>query len=109
MRMSFAVLALVFALAGARAQTSSAPAPPSPPSAEASIHGYGDHDKTCIAWTDQCRTCARGANDEVTCSNIGIACQPAAIACTARQSPKQPESKQPEPKQPEPKQPGPAK
>jgi hypothetical protein len=59
-----------------------APAPPSP--AEASIHAYGDRDKTCQAWTDQCRTCARAAADGVNCSNIGIACQPAEITCTSR-------------------------
>jgi hypothetical protein len=65
------------------AQTA-APAP-APPAAEAAIHGYGDRDKTCLAWTDQCRSCTRADNDEVHCSNIGIACQPAAeIACTAR-------------------------
>jgi hypothetical protein len=93
MRISVAVFALVFALAAVRAQTPSAPAPSSPSAAEASIHGYGDHDKTCLAWTDQCRSCTRGAKDEVICSNIGIACQPTAIACTQRR---------PEPKQPEP-------
>ncbi len=83
MRTIVAALALVLTGAPALAQ-SSAPAPPAP--ADASIHGYGDRDKTCTAWTDQCRTCARGANDEVSCSNIGIACQPAEIVCTARQS-----------------------
>jgi hypothetical protein len=86
MRMSLAAFALVLAVAAARAQTSSAPAGSPPAStAEASIHAYGDRDKTCLAWTDQCRSCTRGFNDEVNCSNIGIACQPAAIACTARQ------------------------
>ena len=78
------VMALVLVTASARAQT--APEPPAPPSAaDVSIHAYGDRDKTCLAWTDRCRSCTRGANDEVSCSNIGIACQPAAIACTARQ------------------------
>jgi hypothetical protein len=65
----------------------SAPAPtqaPTPEAAEASIHAYGDRDKTCLAWTDKCRSCARGDADAVTCSNIGIACQPAEITCTSR-------------------------
>jgi hypothetical protein len=64
------------------------PAPSSAPSSEsaseASIHAYGDRDKTCLAWTDKCRSCARGADDAINCSNIGIACQPAEITCTSR-------------------------
>jgi hypothetical protein len=64
-----------------------APAPtkaPASESSEASIHAYGDRDKTCLAWTDKCRSCARGDADAITCSNIGIACQPAEITCTSR-------------------------
>ena len=57
---------------------------PAPESSEASIHAYGDRDKTCLAWTDKCRSCARGADDAINCSNIGIACQPAEITCTSR-------------------------
>jgi len=60
------------------------PAPSSESAAEASIHAYGDRDKTCLAWTDRCRTCARGDADAINCSNIGIACQPAEITCTSR-------------------------
>jgi hypothetical protein len=63
---------------------SSAPAPAPPAPADVAIHGYGDRDKACLTWTDQCRSCTRAENDEVHCSNIGIACQPAEIACTAR-------------------------
>jgi hypothetical protein len=59
-----------------------APAPES--SAEASIHAYGDRDKTCLAWTDKCRSCARADAGAINCSNIGIACQPAEITCTSR-------------------------
>jgi len=47
-----------------------------------SIQSYGDRNKSCLAWTDTCRTCQRGSGDEVHCSNIGIACQPAEITCT---------------------------
>jgi hypothetical protein len=60
-----------------------APAPTATP--EASIHGYGERDKSCVAWTDACRTCGRAADGNVTCSNIGIACQPAEISCSVRQ------------------------
>ena len=61
-----------------------APAPPPESSTEASIHAYGDRDKTCQAWTDRCRSCARAPDHGVNCSNIGIACQPAEITCTSR-------------------------
>jgi hypothetical protein len=38
----------------------------------------------CKQWTDECVTCTRGAEGEApSCSNIGIACQPKAIRCTA--------------------------
>jgi hypothetical protein len=34
----------------------------------------------CAVWTDRCVTCQRDAG-KVTCSNIGIACQPVAVVC----------------------------
>ena len=82
-------VALWLSVAAAPAQTpETAPAPPQQaPAAEPSIHGYGDRDKTCLAWTDTCRSCARGDGDTVHCSNIGIACQPAAITCSRRSEP----------------------
>lgn len=68
------------------AQTSEpVPIPPAP-AAEPSIQGYSDRDKTCVAWTDTCRSCERGADDTIVCSNIGIACQPAEIICSSRRS-----------------------
>jgi hypothetical protein len=87
------IIAVVLSLSGdaGLAQTPDpAPAPaPAPPatSTEASIHGYGDRDKTCLAWTDKCRHCERGNDDAIVCSNIGIACQPAEIICTRRNEP----------------------
>jgi hypothetical protein len=80
---------IVLAFAAASLAQSSGPAPPeipAPSPADVSIHGYGDRDKTCMAWTDRCRACARHDGDTISCSNIGIACQPAEIACTARQA-----------------------
>jgi hypothetical protein len=34
----------------------------------------------CAAWTDRCVACQRDAGT-ITCSNIGIACQPQAVEC----------------------------
>jgi hypothetical protein len=55
--------------------------------ADASIHGYGDHDRTCRLWTNGCQTCSRADDDEQFCSNIGLACQPVAISCAERSEP----------------------
>jgi len=49
-----------------------------------SIHGYGERETACLEWNDGCRTCSRRENGEAVCSNIGIACQPAAVTCTRR-------------------------
>ena len=57
------------------------------PAADVSIQGYGDQDKSCAEWTDGCRTCRRGEAGEPVCSNIGPACQPAAITCTRKVEP----------------------
>jgi hypothetical protein len=78
-------IALALSSASVPAQTPS----PAPPAAtdDPSIHAYGDRDKACLAWTDKCRHCERGDNDQIVCSNIGIACQPAAITCTRRSEP----------------------
>ena len=74
------VLAIAAFALGASAQT---PAPSTAPSAEeASLHAYGDANKTCQEWTDGCRTCTRPQSADAVCSNIGIACQPKAISCT---------------------------
>jgi hypothetical protein len=51
---------------------------------EAHIYNYGDNDRTCRRWTDQCRICTRDNGGATICSNIGIACQPAKVECTAR-------------------------
>jgi hypothetical protein len=41
------------------------------------VHNYGEIDRSCLRWTDQCRICSRAGG----CSNIGIACQPAEVEC----------------------------
>ena len=37
----------------------------------------------CLAWSDGCVTCER-TDGKISCSNIGIACQPAEVECTER-------------------------
>jgi hypothetical protein len=80
-------VALWLSLAAALAQTPEPAPPPQAPAAEPSIHGYGDRDKACLAWSDTCSNCERGDGDTVHCSNVGIACQPAAITCSRRSEP----------------------
>jgi len=63
-----------------------APQSPGQPSEEASVQGYGDHDKSCLAWTDACVSCRRDIAGALTCNNVGIACRPEAIKCTARRN-----------------------
>jgi hypothetical protein len=86
-RLVIIAVAVLFAAASVRAQTAAPTPTPPAPTDDPSIHSYGDRDKTCIAWTDQCRSCERGDNDAIFCSNIGIACQPAAITCSRRSEP----------------------
>jgi hypothetical protein len=54
-----------------------------------SLHAYPETDKTCLEWTDSCRTCQRVGNTGV-CPNIGIACQPKPIVCVRREEPAKP-------------------
>jgi hypothetical protein len=89
MRSAAAIVLAVAAFAlGASAQT-----PPTPAQEEASLHSFGDTDKTCQEWTDSCRSCTRPENAEPVCSNIPIACQPKAISCTRRAEEKKPQEK----------------
>jgi hypothetical protein len=77
---------VLFAGLSVLAQDGQPPPADAPTSSEATtLHNYGSVEKTCRRWTDGCRTCARQADAEPVCSNIGIACQPAAITCTSRE------------------------
>ena len=40
----------------------------------------------CAEATDQCRVCKISNADDVSCSNVGIACQPRAWSCTSKRS-----------------------
>jgi hypothetical protein len=57
------------------------PAPPTDPAVQAQPPG-------CAAWTDRCVTCQREGG-KISCSNIGIACQPQAIECIQVEEKKQ--------------------
>ena len=54
---------------------SSTPVAPTDPSVQS-----GAGLPACLAWSDGCVTCER-ADGKITCSNIGIACQPQAPRC----------------------------
>jgi hypothetical protein len=49
------------------------PVPPNDPAVQARPPG-------CAEWTDRCVSCQREGG-KITCSNIGIACQPQAVEC----------------------------
>jgi hypothetical protein len=61
------------------------PVPPNDPAVQAPLRG-------CVEWTDGCVTCQRDAG-KITCSNIGIACQPQAVECV-RAEPAEEQKKQ---------------
>jgi|SRR5450755_1521490 hypothetical protein len=53
------------------------PAPEPPPASGASIQSGLPG---CAVWTDRCVICQRDAG-VISCSNIGVACQPQAMLC----------------------------
>jgi hypothetical protein len=85
MKRSGLILVAMLALCGIALAQQSAPPGPNDPS----LHAYPDTDKTCLEWTDSCRTCLRVADTGV-CPNIGIACQPKPITCVRREEPPKP-------------------
>jgi|SoimicmetaTmtLPC_FD_contig_41_6439757_length_481_multi_3_in_0_out_0_1 hypothetical protein len=88
-RRSILWIGLLLALAGPAFATDLPlkPAHPVPPKAApaspAAAKPQGP-EATCLEWTDGCRVCQRAANNEVSCSNVGIACVPKAEECTRR-------------------------
>jgi hypothetical protein len=56
-------------------------APPDDPAVQARLPG-------CAVWTDRCVTCEREAG-RISCSNIGIACQPQAVECVRSEPPEE--------------------
>jgi hypothetical protein len=73
-----ALCALLWLFAAAR-MTPIGPTPAQAPS----LQGFGAGDPDCVEWSDGCATCRREADGSAHCSTPGIACQPAAIVCTA--------------------------
>ena len=77
------VASLVWLAIPAGAQQLAADLPVGTPATVPPLTGSDNVDATCLAWTDGCRMCQRTGAD-VSCSNIGIACQPKAVQCTTR-------------------------
>jgi hypothetical protein len=57
-----------------------------PPSAADTMWQFGQQQQLCVEWTDGCRVCRRIAANEMSCSNVGIACRLEAIRCTSGES-----------------------
>ena len=53
------------------------------PAASATTSPMTPPTATCREWSDGCRSCQRVTDGEVSCSNVGIACVPKAVQCTA--------------------------
>jgi hypothetical protein len=80
-----AALAGVLGIGTATAQGAPDPAKPAVSNQpDTHVFNYGDRDSTCLRWTDACRTCDKRGQENLICSNIGIACQPAEIRCLER-------------------------
>jgi hypothetical protein len=81
-------IGLAVAVTSAPAQDSArdpAQPPPVQTAPEPSIYNYGTIDRTCLNWSDGCRTCsADTALAAAVCSNVGVACQPREVTCMTR-------------------------
>jgi len=45
------------------------------------MEAFGTAHPECVEWTDTCRSCAKDAQNRVSCSTPGIACLPEDITC----------------------------
>jgi hypothetical protein len=81
---AFALLAALVTSAPAAAQNTPSPSNAQSTAADESMTAFGNRDKLCIEWTDECRHCVRSEADKIACSNIGIACQTKEIRCISR-------------------------
>ena len=54
------------------------------PISEAEATIYTGPGGRCTGWTDGCVICVKRWGGDVSCSNIGLACQPGKLACTAQ-------------------------
>jgi hypothetical protein len=73
---------------GAAALAEDPPAAPSPAVKREmlSVEAYGGRHAECLAWSDGCVTCARGAGTP-NCSTPGIACLPGETVCKETKKP----------------------
>jgi hypothetical protein len=79
------VVGLMVAITFTLAQDSAPTPPPTAPGGEPSIYNFGATDRTCLSWSDGCRTCSYDKeSSSAICSNVGIACQPREVTCVTR-------------------------
>lgn len=92
--MAVCTLAVIVALAAAMTVQAAepglpnadiAPNAPAKPAVRPNDPAVQTHLPGCAVWTDRCVTCRHMA-DGVSCSNIGIACQPQAVECVQSES-----------------------
>jgi hypothetical protein len=81
------LVALLLTTAAAPAQERDAqepsPQPAAPPQGvPETLWQFGEHEKFCLEWTDDCRVCRRIEARQIACSNVGIACLPKRPRCT---------------------------
>ena len=92
-----AVLALMLASAGVRAD----PAAPLPPAEKQSLEAFAAAHEACQTWSDGCVVCRRMKESSFGCSTPGIACQPSPLMCQdAKEAPKPAEAPVPAPMSP---------
>ncbi len=54
---------------------------PRPERPDVSMEAYGIANPDCMQWRDSCQTCARDAQNMISCSTPGIACIQGDITC----------------------------
>jgi hypothetical protein len=74
------IASLTAAMVVVAAVAADAPVPPAPEPTQAPGASSQSGLPGCAVWTDRCVICQRDAG-VISCSNIGIACQPQAMLC----------------------------
>jgi hypothetical protein len=77
---ALAALLLASTAAGAQEPSLSSEAPPQ--DVPETLWQFGEHEKFCLEWTDDCRVCRRVEARQIACSNVAIACLPKPLRCT---------------------------
>jgi hypothetical protein len=76
------LVALLLTSAAAGAQDPSLPSETPPQGVPETVWQFGEREKLCLEWTDDCRVCRRIEARQIACSNVGIACLPKPPRCT---------------------------